>query len=340
LAGVPFSPPPADKPVDLPPPEPSPVLALDFPPGSLADAFISPLRCTVILVACHDNDHCGGNLSLPPLDSVIHMVGTPRVCGIDGSDTTSVTVNPTGDTCPLVDGGSNICVTGDLHLLVDTVDISPVTISVALDGVTSSVDDSITKRGLLPLTLSDGTIYYQPCYYCANLVETIISPAAVLASSDRFYYWTKIGCKDPTTPGTLQFISRDGGLSMTFDLYYHEGLYYCTLDVFTVGIINLAATTPLRQPLLMFVAPLLSSPLLPRPVRSNLKSGCSALVHLGNVNWTSSHNMSSGHPQYLSIIRFGMLFLKSRPTYKNRPLNGPQSVFRRAVLSFTWILPS
>jgi hypothetical protein len=33
---------------------------------------------------------------------------------------------------------------------------------VALEGSPSSFDDTITKRGLLPLTMSDGTTYFQP----------------------------------------------------------------------------------------------------------------------------------------------------------------------------------
>ncbi len=83
-------------------------------------------------------------------------------------------------------------------------------------GVPSSVDNKITKRGLLPLTLSDGTKYYQTCFYCANMVETIISPAAVLASSDVFYYWNQEGCKDPSVPGRLKFTSHDGLLLMAY----------------------------------------------------------------------------------------------------------------------------
>jgi len=85
----------------------------------------------------------------------------------------------TDTTGNLIDGGSNVCVTGDLNNLLDVTDITPIDISVALDGVPTSVDDKITKRGLLPITLSDGTTYYQTCFYCANMVETIISPAAV-----------------------------------------------------------------------------------------------------------------------------------------------------------------
>ena len=109
-------------------------------------------------------------------------------------------------------------------------------ISVALEGGPSSFDDTITKCGLLLLTLLDGTTYYQPCYYCANMVETIISPATVLASSDQLYYWSQVGCKDPAAPGSLKFTSRDGCLSLTFDLEYQGGLYYCTSDIYTLDV--------------------------------------------------------------------------------------------------------
>ena len=112
--------------------------------------------------------------------------------------------------------------------------VSLVTSTVALDGVPSSVDDKITKRGLQPITLSDGTTYFQTCFYCANMVETSISPAAVLASSDVFYYWSQEGCKDPSATGSLKFTSRKGLLSMHFNLHQKDGLYYCSTDTFTV----------------------------------------------------------------------------------------------------------
>jgi hypothetical protein len=134
----------------------------------------------------------------------------------------------------LIDGGSNVCVTGDLNTLLDVTDITPIDISVALDGAPSSIDDKITKQGLLPLTLSDGATYYQICFYCTTMVETIISPAAVLAASDVFYYWNQEGCKDPSVPGRIRFTSRDGLLSIHFDLQQRDGLYYCSTDVYTV----------------------------------------------------------------------------------------------------------
>ncbi len=226
-------PPPNNEQTVLPPPAPPrPPRQEDFPPGSLAQNLLrSPTR----YIQWQGNP----TGSTPPptlLNSVTLVIGSPHVCGIHGTNATLVTITPTGNSCPLIDGGSNICITGDLHLLVDLVDIPPVAISVALDGPPLLFDDTITKRGLLPLTLSNGTTYYQPCYYCANMVETIISPAAVLAASYQLYYWTQVGYKDPTTPGSLHFTSRNGCFSLPFDLKYHEGLYCCTSDVFTVGV--------------------------------------------------------------------------------------------------------
>jgi hypothetical protein len=109
----------------------------------------------------------------------------------------------------MIDSGSNICVTGNLGLLLDVVDVKPFKILVALEGEPSSFNDCITKRGLLPFSLSDGTTYYQTCFYCTNMVETIILPSAILASSDVFVQWTQEGFKDPTVPGCIKFSSHD-----------------------------------------------------------------------------------------------------------------------------------
>jgi hypothetical protein len=156
----------------------------------------------------------------PPLllDSVTHVVCSPRVCSIQG-DRFYVRINGLAPkSAKMVDGGSNVCITGDLGLLLDVVDINPFAISVALKGAPSSYDDCITKQGLLPLTLADGTTYYQTCFYCTNMVETIISPSAILASSNLFVQWNQEGFKDPTVPGRLHFSSHDSLFSMFFNL--------------------------------------------------------------------------------------------------------------------------
>jgi hypothetical protein len=142
--------------------------------------------------------------ALSILDSITHVACSPWVCGVRGDDGPLVQIMRVTESTAngnLLDGGSKVCVMGDLNILLNVVDITPIDILVALNRKSSSLDDKISKRGLLPLTLSDGTIYYQTCFYCANMVETIISPAAVLASIDILYYWSQEGCKDPSVPG-------------------------------------------------------------------------------------------------------------------------------------------
>jgi hypothetical protein len=163
------------------------------------------------------------------------VVCSPRVCGLRGDSSSIKTWTTTQDTSNLIDGGSNICVTGELGLLLDVMDVAPFKISVALKGNPSSFDDCITKQGLLPLSLSDGTTYYQTCFYCVNMVETIISPLAILASSNVFVQWTQEGFKDRTIPGRIRFSSHDGLLNMCFQLECHNGLYFCSTNIYTVN---------------------------------------------------------------------------------------------------------
>jgi len=133
----------------------------------------------------------------------------------------------------MVDGGTNICLTGTLLLLVDTVSIPPMPISVVVEGAGASIADCCTKHGLLPLQLEEGGVYFQPCYYCESAVETIISPQAILNASDTFVEWSQTGYKD-NIPGTLRFYSDSGLASMTLTLTKCNGLYYTHTDVLAV----------------------------------------------------------------------------------------------------------
>jgi hypothetical protein len=132
-----------------------------------------------------------------------------------------------------MDGRANICVTGDLTLLVGIVDIPPMAISVAIDGTDITENDCCTKRGYTPLTCKYGSIYWQLCFFCANVVKTIISPQAILASSNVFYSWIQTRFKDGW-PGSIRFDSVDGLVSMHINLDYLDGLYYCQNNVHTV----------------------------------------------------------------------------------------------------------
>ena len=159
-----------------------------------------------------------------------------------------------------MDGGANICITGDVLNLVSVVDIPPMPIDVALAGSEISLDDCCTKRGFIPLQCSDGSVYWQLCFYCANAAETIISPQAILASSDVFHSWIQTGFKDGR-PGAIRFDSADGFLSMSISLDYVGGLYYCHCDVVTVD-----PTTP-SPPQLFRVASSAPTSSLRRPSR-------------------------------------------------------------------------
>jgi hypothetical protein len=147
----------------------------------------------------------------------------------------------------LIDGGANICLTGDIDILFDVVKIPPLPILVAVHGDVPTLDDSCTHRGYLPLTLSNGSTHWQLCFYCKNAVETIISPQAILASSDVFASWTQTGFKDGR-PGQIRFDGHDGLATMKLDLECCNGLYYCSTDIITVDHLPVRAAYRLAVP--------------------------------------------------------------------------------------------
>jgi hypothetical protein len=123
---------------------------------------------------------------------------------------------------------------GDFNLLVDVVTIPPLPISVALHG-DITLDDCCMARGLLPIQLDDGSVYWQICYYSRNAVETIILPQAIVNLSDVFQSWHQSGYRNGNgTPGSIRFDSHDGFISMTMTLARKDGLYYCPTDIYTV----------------------------------------------------------------------------------------------------------
>jgi hypothetical protein len=170
--------------------------------------------------------------TITPSASVIQMIVNPRVFGIKGDCRASVQIKDWS----LMDAGANICLTGDLTILADAVNISPLPITVPLNGNKPTVDDCCTMKGYIPLTLSDGAIHWQLCYYSANVNETIISPQAILASSDIFASWTMTGYKT-NKPGAIRFDSHDGFHGVSIPLVCHDGLYYCPTNVFMLGTI-------------------------------------------------------------------------------------------------------
>ncbi len=224
-----------------PPPSTSSPTHKDIPPGSILDnitksytrpgspstPFDFPFYTPPTLRAASLDTLLSNDDIFP---SVIRVVLTPRVFGIKGNCRARVQIKDWS----LMDAGANICLTGDLSILANAVDIPPLPITVALNGNGSTVDDCCTMKGYIPLTLSDGTIHWQLCYYSANAVETIISPQAILGSSDLFASWTMAGYKDGR-PGAIRFDSHDGFVTMSIQLVCRNGLYYCLTNIFTLG---------------------------------------------------------------------------------------------------------
>ncbi len=151
-----------------------------------------------------------------PSKGVQRIVGLPRIFGLHDTSGSYARVNRLVFTATtfdemthpsMMDGGANICVTGILGLLVDVSSMPPLPITVTTKSHQHSVDDCCTKRGYLPLILDDGSVYYQKCYYCANASETIISPNAILQSSNILTHWHQEGHRDGS-PGTICFTSN------------------------------------------------------------------------------------------------------------------------------------
>jgi hypothetical protein len=236
--------PPATPVKDLPPAEPPPVIPVPVPPpaeppppvllplldfslscspiqpeGSLFHRLVhhGPLSPQSPFATLTDGWDTMASVLLPDslrgprsFGSVHRVVTCPRVLGFQGGGRSYARINLTAlatSATPgrLIDGGPNICITGDLDSLFDVVAIPPLSISVAVEGA-SSIDDCCTACGMTPLQLDDGSIYWQVCYFCTNAVETIISPQAIVDSSDVFQSWHQTGYRcGVSTPGCIRF---------------------------------------------------------------------------------------------------------------------------------------
>ena len=161
----------------------------------------------------------------------IHISCSPRVCNIQGDSTT---IHRTPDpNRKLVDSGANICITNDLDILVDITDVAPFSISVATEGDVAD-DSHCTKKGLLPVTLDNGKTIYVPCYYCPTVVDTIVSPEALIESHTAYAQWRQTGYKNPDTPGKLELMDAAGSVLGTLSLHRKNNLYYCVSHTFAL----------------------------------------------------------------------------------------------------------
>jgi hypothetical protein len=130
-----------------------------YPQGSLMDPgiFIRPQSPTTPFEFLFDMStpyrllDLGYNPSTyVSFESISWVVGLPQVCGLTGNNasfarimraaiTTDASDNPS-----LMDGGTNICITGILGLLVDIISIPPIPISIATTSGSIFIDDCCT----------------------------------------------------------------------------------------------------------------------------------------------------------------------------------------------------
>ena len=89
----------------------------------------------------------------------------PQVFGIKGDSRLSVQVNEWSH----MDGGANICLTGDLGILTDAVNIPPLPIMVGLNGNGSLVDDCCTKLWAIFLSVN-----------CVAILQMLSKPSSPL----------------------------------------------------------------------------------------------------------------------------------------------------------------
>jgi len=127
----------------------------------------------------------------------------------------------------MADTGANVCITGDLSILVDVVDIDPIPLGVAVKSADTTAS-ICTKKGFLPIPLMNGTYHYQPFLYNPHATDTILSPSHVMSSSTHITAWQQTGSKDPTLPNTLSFSDNDGKPLLVLPLTTLNGLQYCT----------------------------------------------------------------------------------------------------------------
>jgi hypothetical protein len=161
------------------------------------------------------------------------------------------------------------------------------------------------------------------------MVETIISLAAIQASSNVFYSWTQEGYKDSTLPGSLQFTSHDGLLSMY--IYFGVAMAFSTAKQMYTSLTRtlfelFAKDVSFPNHPLPHVARIPSSSPQPRPDRLSPRSGRYNLIPLVKISWISSHAMSRVTCQNLTTIRSIASTLKNRPTSESNRLRNRGNV--------------
>jgi hypothetical protein len=226
-----------------------------FPPGSLFDpddlawppSPTTPLGFPLDYGSDQALDGLLADLPDSPstMDSVTHIVGVPCICGLSGDISTTVTVQQTSmhSDLTLVDMGVNFCIAGSLDSLVDVVVIPPLPFLWRFTALGCLLMIAVLTadyfHSLWRMVLS----IIKTCFYCKNIVETIISPQAIVAGSNLYTTWQQTGHKDGS-PGRLRFFNNSGLTAMPLALKQCDGLYYAPTDVYTINMSPVCSIAP------------------------------------------------------------------------------------------------
>ncbi len=163
-------------------------------------------------------------LATPPAsDSMTHGI---CICVIGISCVNSISTHANPSMSSLMDGGANICITNDISNLMDMVPIPPFPLPVVTKGAKPMLDECCMMRGLLALPTTTGDTICQPCYFCKQATEMIMSPDAILKSNNKLDQWIQISHKG-NAPGFILFSGPSPNNTFTIHLIKQDGLYYC-----------------------------------------------------------------------------------------------------------------
>ena len=129
------------------------------------------------------------------------------------------------------DTGANSCLTNSEDNLVRCMDISPVTVGLAMTPGSTDAPTPFTCRrmGYMPMLQEDGVHHYQPFLIHPRASDTIMSPEAIMNSSSVFRRFAQMGVKGHTE-GLLSFYDGSGDLRMSLPLVKRNGLYYSPIE--------------------------------------------------------------------------------------------------------------